>query len=177
MTIVLRKDLPDLRVIISGGQTGADRGGLDAAIELGLEHGGWCPHGRLAEDGVIPEKYQLRETGTAQYGERTALNVRDSTATLLVSLDQRLTGGSAKTLSLALKKGRPALHVTLSSRHDVSDEQAEAIRRWLARHSVGILNVAGPRESKEPGLQEAVRDMLVAVLGQVHEDAPAESPG
>ncbi len=53
--------------IISGGQTGVDRGALDAAIALDFEHGGWCPLGRLAEDGQIPDRYRLDETDSPDY--------------------------------------------------------------------------------------------------------------
>jgi hypothetical protein len=48
--------------IISGGQTGADRAALDAAIIHGIPCGGWCPKIRRAEDGPIPERYPLKET-------------------------------------------------------------------------------------------------------------------
>lgn len=79
--------------IVSGGQTGADRGGLDAAIELGIPHGGWCPKGRKSEDGVIPEKYLLKEMSSADYLKRTEQNVVDSDATVIFTYGQP-TGGS-----------------------------------------------------------------------------------
>jgi predicted Rossmann-fold nucleotide-binding protein len=69
--------------IVSGGQTGADRAGLDVAIELGISHGGWVPQGRLAEDGEVPALYNLRETRTRNCLERTKLNVRDSDGTVI----------------------------------------------------------------------------------------------
>jgi hypothetical protein len=75
-----------IKKIVSGGQTGADRGALDAALECGIETGGWVPKGRLAEDGVIPEKYMgLKEAPSKEPAVRTTLNVRDSDATLIVS--------------------------------------------------------------------------------------------
>jgi hypothetical protein len=70
--------------IISGGQTGVDRAALDAAIELGIPHGGHCPRGRRAEDGRIPDRYQLTETDSAQYRVRTERNVLDADATLIL---------------------------------------------------------------------------------------------
>ena len=79
--------------IISGGQSGVDRAALDAAIRLGIPHGGWVPKGRLAEDGPLPETYSLRETPTAVYAERTEKNVVDSDGTLIISRGE-LTGGS-----------------------------------------------------------------------------------
>jgi hypothetical protein len=57
--------------VISGGQTGVDRGALEAAMGMGIPHGGWCPRGRLAEDGIIPARYELWETDTADYAART----------------------------------------------------------------------------------------------------------
>lgn len=71
--------------IRSGGQTGVDRAALNVAIRLGIPCGGWCPQGRLAEDGRIPLCYPLRETPTAEYAERTMWNVRDSDGTLILT--------------------------------------------------------------------------------------------
>ncbi len=68
-----------LKKIISGGQTGVDRGALDAAIALGMEHGGWCPQGRQAEDGRIPDCYRLEETDSPDYPVRTERNVLEAT--------------------------------------------------------------------------------------------------
>ena len=58
-------------VILSGGQTGVDRGALDAALEIGVECGGWCPDGRTAEDVRIPDRYPLVELECAGYAELT----------------------------------------------------------------------------------------------------------
>ena len=69
--------------IISGGQTGADRGGLDAAMDLGIEHGGWCPKGRRAEDGRIPDRYTLEETTSTDYTVRTEKNVEWADGTVV----------------------------------------------------------------------------------------------
>ena len=99
--------------IISGGQTGADRGGLHAAIEAGVRHGGWCPKGRKAEDGVIPAKYRLVEHESADYVARTEANVIDSHCTVVFALGKP-TGGSKKTVALAEKHQRPYLCVDLS---------------------------------------------------------------
>jgi hypothetical protein len=80
--------------IVSGGQTGADRAALDWAINAGLEHGGWCPKGRKAEDGVIRPQYVLKESSSANYVQRTEWNVRDSDGTVIFSLAEHLSGGS-----------------------------------------------------------------------------------
>ena len=86
-----------LRKIISGGQTGADRAGLDFAIEVALEHGGFVPRGRKAEDGKIPEHYHLTELSSISYAVRTKRNVREGDGTVVFNLDPILTGGSALT--------------------------------------------------------------------------------
>ncbi|HVV86589.1 MAG TPA: deoxyribonuclease IV, partial [Kofleriaceae bacterium] len=148
--------------IVSGGQTGADRGALDAAIELGVPHGGWCPRGRRAEDGRIPARYDLRETESAAYAVRTGRNVVDSDGTLLVTRGA-VTGGSALTASLAVRHRRPLLHVDLDRTAGVA--AVAAVRTWMAEHRVRRLNVAGPRASHTPGIADDVRRLLVAVLG------------
>jgi hypothetical protein len=79
--------------IVSGGQTGADRAALDWAIFHDLPHGGWCPKGRKAEDGVIPDQYQLTETSSASYPQRTQWNVRDSDGTVIFTMTSKLFGG------------------------------------------------------------------------------------
>src|SRR5438094_9232052 len=78
--------------IISGGQTGVDRGALDAALAFEVECGGWCPAGRLAEDGTIPKRYPLMELANAGYAERTARDVARSDGTLVISKRQPIGG-------------------------------------------------------------------------------------
>jgi hypothetical protein len=145
--------------IISGGQTGVDRGALDAAIALGIPHGGWCPRGRLAEDGRIPDRYQLCETDSPDYPSRTEQNVLDSDATLILYRG-RIAGGTEFTLRLAQQHGQPHRIVDL----DAGADPAE-VRRWLAEHAVKILNVAGPRESQSPGISAIAREFIVGLLG------------
>lgn len=94
--------------IISGGQTGVDRAGLDVAIALGIPHGGWCPKGRKAEDGTIPAIYQIQETPKTNYKQRTGWNVRDSDGTLILTLGEP-TGGTAATIKLAAAHGKHCL--------------------------------------------------------------------
>ncbi len=147
--------------IISGGQTGVDRGALDAAIALDIEHGGWCPLGRLAEDGVIPERYHLDETDMPRYAERTERNVLDADATLILCRG-RLSGGTLLTYRLAVAHGRPCQVVDL---YGVSD--AEEVRAWLHEHDVAILNVAGPRESQNPGIEQDAREFVASVLDRM----------
>jgi Circularly permutated YpsA SLOG family len=147
--------------VISGGQTGADRGGLDAAIALGIPHGGWCPQGRRAEDGVIPAKYDLRESPSSGYVERTTRNIAEADATIVFSFSRRTAGpGTRLTLTSALKLRRPCLFVEL----DDQAGQHAAVRSWLKNAKPKTLNVAGSRESKCPGIEVRVKDLLVAVL-------------
>jgi hypothetical protein len=132
--------------VVSGGQTGVDRAALDVALELGLGCGGWCPKGRLAEDGRLPQRYPLRETPSAVYAQRTAWNVRDSDATLILTQGE-LAGGTAQTVEWARRLGRPALILDLTERPDPA-----IVRGWLRDRQVATLNVAGPRESRHPGI-------------------------
>ena len=153
-----------IKKIISGGQTGADRGGLDAAIELGIPHGGWCPKGRKAEDGVIPAKYRLKEHVSAEYPPRTSLNIYDADATMIFKRGE-LGRGSRLTFSLAQGQKRPVIVLDVA---DVLAGQEDSAALWafLDEHRPAILNVAGTRESHAPGIQEAVRRILVKELGE-----------
>ena len=147
--------------IVSGGQTGVDRAALDFAIRHGYEHGGWCPCGRLAEDGVIPLIYQLCETDSADYDKRTEKNVLDSDATLIVAGEMGLSGGTAFTKTCAEQLGRPLLVVY---ERDGASKGAVALSKFIEQYKVRTLNVAGPRESQAPGIGEFVQPLLAAVL-------------
>lgn len=150
--------------IVSGGQTGVDRAALDVAQELGIEVGGWVPKGRLAEDGRVPDRYDLKETPSSDAVQRTEWNVRDSHATLFFS-DGPLVGGSATTFAFAERSGRPHLHVDLSK--TTVPEAVDAISRWLSDGRCEVLNVAGPRLSETPGVDERVRAVLRPVLAKI----------
>lgn len=147
-----------VRKIVSGGQTGADRAALDWAIEHDIPHGGWCPARRRAEDGVIPARYHLVETPKHDYEQRTRWNVRDSDATLIVSLSPELTGGSLATWQWAKKMERPCLHVY------PGDGWRERMAAFFEVMPIQILNVAGPRSSGVPGIEQFVHE----VLGTLH---------
>jgi hypothetical protein len=140
--------------VVSGGQTGVDRAALDAARALGLPCGGWCPRGRLAEDGPIDAAYPLTETPSADYAQRTEWNVRDADGTLVLARG-RATGGTALTIALARLEGRPLLVVHLE--RDPSPAEA---RRWIEAGGIAVLNVAGPRESQRPGVGREARAFL-----------------
>lgn len=143
--------------IVSGGQTGVDRAALDVALELGIPCGGWCPKGRRAEDGLIPDVYPLRESPTANYAERTALNVKDSDGTLILSRGP-LRGGTALTKTFAERYRRPFLVI------DLRDATPSLIHDWMSANSIRVLNVAGPRESSQPGVARQAAAFLRALL-------------
>lgn len=146
-----------LQKIISGGQTGADRAALDFAIAHGISHGGWCPAGRLAEHGPIDDRYQLKETPTASYPQRTKWNVRDSDGTVVFSIAAKLTGGSKKTVTLAHQHNKPVLHLP---RDGGSAAPEQDLLRFIREHKIAVLNVAGPRASKEPEVAAFMREVL-----------------
>jgi Circularly permutated YpsA SLOG family len=150
-----------IKKIISGGQTGADRAALDTAAKLNIPHGGWCPRGRLAEDGIIDDAYKLTETPSADSAQRTEWNVRDSDATVILSISAKLSGGSAKTEIFARQYQKPSLHL---SRERDGEREAELLSHFLADNKIQILNVAGPRRSQEPEVAEFVSEVLEAVL-------------
>jgi hypothetical protein len=150
-----------VKKIISGGQTGADRAALDIAIKLGISHGGWIPKGRLTENGVLDDKYHLKEMETANYNKRTEQNVMDSDGTLIIS-HGKLTGGSEYTRDMALGHGRPWLHIDLNKTE--SSQAARQINHWLAEHEIEVLNVAGPRASKDPAIYRSTTDVLERAL-------------
>lgn len=144
---------PDLplfcREIVSGGQTGADRAALDFAIRHhGYSHGGWVPKGRIAEDGPIPLKYQLTEL-EGGYRQRTRRNVEDSDGTLVLNLGE-LADGSLLTLQFAERIGKPAIAVQLEDSD--TETHASEVLKWLDANAIQVVNVAGPRESKRPGV-------------------------
>lgn len=147
--------------IISGGQTGADRAALDAAMALGIPHGGFVPAGRRAEDGPIPDIYKVAELESPDYDLRTERNIVESDATLIVSFGP-LTGGSLTTRRMTKRHDKPLLHVDLSR---IPPEVAvEQVTAWLADFGPRVLNVAGPRESTTPGIYEITRALLMAVF-------------
>jgi Circularly permutated YpsA SLOG family len=174
--------------IISGGQTGVDRGALDAALKSGIECGEWCPAGRLAEDWIIPPRYPVLELANASYSDRTRRNVADADATLIICAGE-LSGGTRETLEFCREMAKPHLVIdceqyafdaaieiaarfscALSSRADARDLTDVRERRDETRgpsRSLGmtaVLNVAGPRASQWPEGHEIARQMISVVL-------------
>ena len=152
-------------MIISGGQTGVDRAALDFAIARQIPHGGCCPAGRRAAAGVLDARYQLVETESSGYRQRTKHNVRDADATLIIYRG-RLEGGSLLTRDLATGHGKPLL---LCDLHAPTEELLAAWQDWLLSHPVAILNIAGPSEARNPGIYLHASALLELFWSKEHE--------
>jgi hypothetical protein len=152
------------KTVFSGGQTGVDRAALDWARHRNIPHGGWCPKGRLAADGPLPDRYQLRETDSEGYRQRTKLNVQDSDATLIFNLGI-LEGGTLQTVKFTQAMNRPVLVIQLDSGNH--QDAASAMVVWLKSHAISTLNIAGPSEARRPGIYA----LVLQVLGHCATDA------
>ncbi len=163
-----------IRKIISGGQTGADRAALDTAIKFNMEHGGWVPAGRKSEDGVIPPVYHMDEMPTDDHALRTEQNIRDSQATIIIARGP-LEGGSLLTRELALTLKKPLCHIDLD---DMDEFQAAMIlQNFFRSHPVQVVNVAGPRASRDPGIYWSVKGILeTLIFMEMMEDTPESIP-
>jgi hypothetical protein len=135
--------------IISSGQTGADRAALDFALKYNIPHGGWIPKGRITEHGPLPANYKLQEMPTSGFPARIGQNVKDSDGTLIFSRGKP-TGGIDYTRKMVLKNRKQLLHVDLN--HRTTNDAAYLILSWIEMHKIKILNVAGPRSSKDPAI-------------------------
>lgn len=151
--------------IVSGGQTGVDRAALDVALAHGIDCGGWVPCGRRAEDGRISPRYPMRETPGAAYVDRTRRNVRDSDGTLVL-LRGEATGGTALTLAIARQMRRPCLPIDLDAA-----PAAAVVQEWLTDNGICVLNIAGPRESTQPGIYAQAAAFLEEMLTAVGDAA------
>lgn len=149
--------------IISGGQTGVDRGALDAALAENVPCGGWCPEGRLAEDGVIDAIYPLVELEKAGYRQRTRQNVMDTDATVIIYREYIvLKGGIELTLTTCIKKQKP--YLLIDSSELSTDDTARRIVQFIAKHTISKLNFAGPRESGVQGIQAYTQEAVIKAL-------------
>ena len=134
-----------LRKIVSGGETGVDRAALDAALGMGFACGGWVTWDRMAEDGIIPERYPMTVLPKGGYRQRTRLNVSDSDGTAIL-YHESLKGGTRLARNLCALLNRP--YVLINAK-EMSDPNAagNAILQFIENNSVETLNVAGPRSS------------------------------
>jgi hypothetical protein len=164
-----------LEKIISGGQTGVDRAALDVALERTIPCGGWCPKGRRAEDGRIPNRYPLEEASSSEYPVRTRMNVEDADGTLIFTRGSPQ-GGTLLTLKLAKKLRKPYMLIDLPQGEDPS-----AVLAWLCQSRIRTLNVAGPRESEAPGIYNQVffflEEMFKIAPGRAITEAGEGNPG
>ena len=151
-----------VKKIVSGGQAGADRAALDFAIRHNIPHGGWVPKYRAAEDGKIPDFYQLQEMPTHSYSRRTEQNVIDSDGTVIIC-HGRLRGGSAFAAKMAKKHGRSWLHLDMAKL--AVDKAGRRLQKWVDDNGVGVLNVAGPRQSGDPAIYDVTMKVLQAAIG------------
>lgn len=146
--------------IISGGQTGADIAGVDAAISRGVPYGGWLPKGRKAENGIVPETYTDFQVMTrGGYPMRTEQNVIDSDGTIIFTYG-KLAGGSSLTKKFAVKNNRPWLHIDL----DAEDKPVLKIKDWVIEWDIKVLNVAGKSAGKAPTIYNQVKEIIAEVL-------------
>ncbi len=147
--------------IISGAQTGVDRGALDAALQVGVSCGGWCPKGRRAEDGRIPDKYPVIELSDSRYRKRTLHNVLNSDATLIIYFST-LEGGTELTVQYCMQHAKP--YKLIDAQEIPSQQAARMIQQFVSDQGVKVLNVAGPRESHQPKAHRYTFDVLVGFL-------------
>ena len=147
--------------IVTGGQSGVDRATLDVALALDLPVRGWCPEGRIAEDGRIPERYPLQESASEDPALRTELNAWDSDGTLVLSKGLPK-DGTPLTEEVAKRFGRPFLYIDLDA--ELTDATVTEFRRWVQDNNIRILNVGGPRESHQPGVIYARAKQIIERL-------------
>ncbi|MBL7112815.1 MAG: putative molybdenum carrier protein [Bacteroidales bacterium] len=156
-----------IKKIISGGQTGADQGGLDFALEYGIEAGGWCPKGRICENGVIPARYPVEEVEEDDYNLRTKQNVRDSDGTLLIIRDGLMEEGTHLTIDFCRDFSKPWFLVDLKVMSGQLESIYSALADWTDKNRISVLNVAGNRESNSPGIQEETAALLARFLADL----------
>ncbi len=156
-----------LAKIISGGQTGADQGALSACLQCGFPYGGWIPRGRRTEKGKVPLRYRaLRQHRSRHYPPRTEANVEAADGTVIFTFGKP-DGGSLLTRAFARQHRKPCLHVDLNQ---PLEKGVARIVRWLKRNCPDecILNVAGSRRSKAPGIHMRVKKTIVVLLAEAN---------
>jgi hypothetical protein len=154
--------------IISGGQTGVDRAALDVALNHGINCGGWCPAGRLDEFGKIPDRYPVQELQSGGFTERTLQNVKDSDGTVVIYPGE-LRGGTEQTVRFCVDLERP--HQLIDASKLSAEDAARLIADFVRDNNIGILNIAGPRQSEWPEGYDYAARALDAFLYNVTRNA------
>lgn len=147
--------------IVSNGETGAGRGGLEASFELELKHDGVCAKGRKAEDGDIPEKFVLRECPSEDFEQAAEANVKAGCVTLVLTFG-RLTGSSRMVAEIAKRHKKQWMHLDLNA--EATNYAVKVVREFLVNNQVKVVHVAGAPESASAGLQAAVKDLFMRVF-------------
>lgn len=129
-------------------------------MACGIEAGGWCPQGRRAEDGVIPETYPVTELTNGGYTQRTLQNVIDSDGTLIIYFGY-LSGGTEQTLGYCIARKKPYLLIDAEELN--GRRAAERIQKFIADKGIAVLNVAGPRASGEARAYDYTRAVMESV--------------
>ncbi len=159
--------------IVSGGQTGVQRGALAAAIELGFPYGGMVPKGRLAEDGRVPERFgKVTVAPRKDYLYSAEWNVTHSDATLVITREPvdmryRLDVGSSVTqwtVKFCIDHGKP--HILLTRRNVAA---AMDWMRGIGRQDI-VLNIAGSSESESPGIETTTFGFVSDLIKRAKEE-------
>lgn len=150
-----------IKKIVSGGRTGADQAALDAAIKLGIQYSGWIPKGDDAKGRNGPKKYQIHEMATTRFAEAAEKNTLESNASLIISYGAP-TGRSALTRKFAMKNSRRWMHIDLSATPAV--QAISIVSSWIRLYDIEVLNVTGPRSSKDPNIYHDTMSLLVKAL-------------
>lgn len=151
----------NLKRIISGGQTGVDRAALDAALESGFPCGGWCPEGRLAEDGVIHERYPLVELPGAGYKQRTLKNVLEADGTVIIHFGH-MESGTKSTAIFCIRTGKP--HELIDGDRVPVEQAVALLFDFITEGGIHVLNIAGPRATTKPQAYVYARAVVGGIL-------------
>lgn len=169
-----REDHLDRIKLVTGGQTGVDRAMLDFCLDHGIRCGGWCPENRLAEDGTIDLRYPVRELPKATYRKRTAANVKESDATVII-YHREMDGGTLKSFEFAQKEKKLFLLLDMS----ILDpgQAASRLLRFIERYRPGTLNFSGPRKSEWQEGYKTCYTILQQLFGKPKKTPSADANG